>query len=109
MKIDSVAFECEPLSYPPLLRVTMQGRPLRILLDFDRYYDDDDRVELAEEAKAEDYSLLLISMPKIEQDTEFTPDRLQSALQDNDRTERCSGFAPGAWNRQPVPDFIWKI
>ena len=102
----------------------MQGTPLRILLDFDRYYDDDDRVELAEEAKAEDYSLLLISMPKIEQDTEFTPDRLQSALQDNDRTEwvfsrleeqwkqkvlRCSGFAPGAWNRQPVPDFIWKI
>ena len=67
LKIDSVAFECEPLSYPPLLRVTMQGTPLRILLDFDRYYDDDDRVELAEEAKAEDYSLLLISMPKIEQ------------------------------------------
>ena len=30
----------------------MQGTPLRILLDFDRYYDDDDRVELAEEAKA---------------------------------------------------------
>ena len=87
LKIDSVAFECEPLSYPPLLRVTMQGTPLRILLDFDRYYDDDDRVELAEEAKAEDYSLLLISMPKIDQDTEFTPDRLQSALQDNDRTE----------------------
>lgn len=49
----------------------MQGTPLRILLDFDRYYDDDDRVELAEEAKAEDYSLLLISMPKIDQDTEL--------------------------------------
>ena len=28
LKIDSVAFECEPLSYPPLLRVTMQGTPL---------------------------------------------------------------------------------
>lgn len=64
LKIDSVAFECEPLSYPPLLRVTMQGTPLRILLDFDRYYDNDDRVELAEEAKVEDYSLLLISIPK---------------------------------------------
>ena len=57
LKIDSVAFECEPLSYPPLLRVTMQGTPLRILLDFDRYYDNDDRVELAEEAKVEDYSV----------------------------------------------------
>lgn len=100
MKIDSVAFECEPLSYPPLLRVTMQGTPLRILLDFDRYYDDDDRVELAEEAKAEDYSLLVISMPKIEQDTEFTPDRLQSALQDNDRTEWVFSRLEEQWKQK---------
>ena len=100
LKTDSVAFECEPLSYPPLLRVTMQGTPLRILLDFDRYYDDDDRVELAEEAKAEDYSLLLISMPKIEQDTEFTPDRLQSALQDNDRTEWVFSRLEEQWKQK---------
>lgn len=100
LKIDSVAFECEPLSYPPLLRVAMQGTPLRILLDFDRYYDDDDRVELAEEAKAEDYSLLLISMPKIEQDTEFTPDRLQSALQDNDRTEWVFSRLEEQWKQK---------
>ena len=100
LKIDSVAFECEPLSYPPLLRVTMQGTPLRILLDFDRYYDDDDRVELAEEAKVEDYSLLLISMPKIEQDTEFTPDRLQSALQDNDRTEWVFSRLEEQWKQK---------
>ena len=26
LKIDSVAFECEPLSYPPLLRVTVRSR-----------------------------------------------------------------------------------
>lgn len=100
LKIDSVAFECEPLSYPPLLRVTMQGTPLRILLDFDRYYDDDDRVELAEEAKAEDYSLLLISMPKIDQDTEFTPDRLQSVLQDNDRTEWVFSRLEEQWKQK---------
>lgn len=100
LKIDSVAFECEPLSYPPLLRVTMQGTPLRILLDFDRYYDDDDRVELAEEAKVEDYSLLLISMPKIEQDTEFTPDRLQSVLQDNDRTEWVFSRLEEQWKQK---------
>ena len=100
LKIDSVAFECEPLSYPPLLRVTMQGTPLRILLDFDRYYDDDDRVELAEEAKAEDYSLLVISMPKIEQDTEFTPDRLQSVLQDNDRTEWVFSRLEEQWKQK---------
>lgn len=107
MKIDSVAFECEPLSYPPLLRVTMQGTPLRILLDFDRYYDDDDRVELAEEAKAEDYSLLLISMPKIEQDTEFTPDRLQSVLQDNDRTEWVFSRLEEQWKQMVM--VLWSM
>lgn len=64
------------------------------------YYDDDDRVELAEEAKAEDYSLLLISMPKIDQDTEFTPDRLQSALQDNDRTEWVFSRLEEQWKQK---------
>ncbi len=39
MEIDSVSFECEPLTYPPLLRVTLQGTQLRILLNFDGYYD----------------------------------------------------------------------
>ena len=64
------------------------------------HYDDDDRVELAEEAKVEDYSLLLISMPKIEQDTEFTPDRLQSALQDNDRTEWVFSRLEEQWKQK---------
>lgn len=58
------------------------------------------RVELAEEAKVEDYSLLLISMPKIEQDTEFTPDRLQSALQDNDRTEWVFSRLEEQWKQK---------
>lgn len=62
--------------------------------------DDSARVELAEEAKVEDYSLLLISMPKIEQDTEFTPDRLQSALQDNDRTEWVFSRLEEQWKQK---------
>ena len=57
-------------------------------------------MKLAEEAKAEDYSLLLISMPKIDQDTEFTPDRLQSALQDNDRTEWVFSRLEEQWKQK---------
>lgn len=60
----------------------------------------DYRVELAEEAKAEDYSILVISMPKIEQDTEFTPDRLQSVLQDNDRTEWVFSRLEEQWKQK---------
>jgi len=100
LEIESVFFECEPLSYPPLLRVTLQGTQLRILLDFDSYYDEDDRVKLAEEAKAEDYSLLMISMPKIDEDTEFTPVNLQKALQDNDRAEWVFSRLEEQWKQK---------
>ena len=57
-------------------------------------------MKLADEAKAEDYSLLLISMPKIDQDTEFTPDRLQSVLQDNDRTEWVFSRLEEQWKQK---------
>lgn len=43
---------------------------------------------------------MLISMPKIEQDTEFTPDRLQSALQDNDRTEWVFSRLEEQWKQK---------
>ena len=100
MEIDSVYFECEPLSYPPLLRVTLQGAPLRILLDFDSYYDDYDRVKLAEEERVEYYSLLIISMPKIDEDTEFAPARLQRALQDSDRAKWVFSRLEEQWKQK---------
>lgn len=100
MEIDSVYFECEALSYPPLLRVTLQGSQLRILLNFDSYYDDDDRVILEKEAKAEDYSLLMISMPKIDEDTKFTPVSLQKVLQDNDRAEWVFSRLEDQWKQK---------
>lgn len=100
MEIDSVYFECEPLAYPPLLYVTLQGTQLRILLNFDRYYDDDDRSKLADEAKTENYSLLMISMPKIVEDMEFTPDRLLRALQDDDRAEWIFSRLEEQWKQR---------
>lgn len=43
---------------------------------------------------------LYFFMPKIEQDTEFTPDRLQSALQDNDRTEWVFSRLEEQWKQK---------
>ena len=51
VRVDSVEFKCEPLAYPPLLTIKAQGSCLRILLDFNHYYDSEDLASLATEAK----------------------------------------------------------
>lgn len=57
VRVDSVEFKCEPLAYPPLLTIKAQGSCLRILLDFNHYYDSEDLASLATEAKNDGYSL----------------------------------------------------
>ncbi len=65
--VDSVGFKCEPLAYPPILMIKVQGSCLRILLDFNHYYDSEDLTALATEAKNEGYSLLKYAMPKLDE------------------------------------------
>ena len=78
--IDAIEFKCEPLSYPPFLMVHSQGSILRILLDFDNYYDDNDLMELSSQAQKDSYALLRYPLPKLDKDAEFTPERISNIL-----------------------------
>lgn len=85
--VDSVEFKCEPLAYPPLLQIEAQGSCLRILLDFNHYYDSEDLATLATEAKNDSYSLLKYAMPKLDENQEFTPDRIMTILKNYEKAE----------------------
>ena len=85
--VDSAEFKCEPLAYPPLLTIKAQGSCLRILLDFNHYYDSEDLAALATEAKNDGYSLLKYAMPKLDEDQEFTPDRIMTILKNYEKAE----------------------
>lgn len=74
--VDSVEFRCEPNSYPPILMVHFQSNLLRILLDFDHYYDSSDLLKLSSQAQKDGYALLCYSLPAINNNTEFTPERV---------------------------------
>lgn len=87
VRVDSVEFKCEPLAYPPLLTIKAQGSCLRILLDFNHYYDSEDLASLATEAKNDGYSLLKYAMPKLDEDQEFTPDRIMTILKNYEKAE----------------------
>lgn len=87
VRVDSLEFKCEPLAYPPLLTIKAQGSCLRILLDFNHYYDSEDLASLATEAKNDGYSLLKYAMPKLDEDQEFTPDRIMTILKNYEKAE----------------------
>lgn len=82
--VGEVSFECQPLSYPPLLIVHAAGHKLRILIDFGHYYDQYDFEQFAQEGADNEYSILLYKMPRIDDDSYFTPKHLQELLKSND-------------------------
>lgn len=51
------------------------------------YYDSEDLASLATEAKNDGYSLLKYAMPKLDEDQEFTPDRIMTILKNYEKAE----------------------
>ncbi len=68
IEIDTVEYQCALKDYPPKLFVTLNGHRLRILLDFGKYFDENDKRMFYNEAAAEGYSLLMYSLPKMGDD-----------------------------------------
>ena len=59
ISIDHPEYTCEEYAYPPMLLVWVNHKRLRILLDFDHYYDEADKRKIIKDAKAENYSVLM--------------------------------------------------
>jgi len=84
MTIKDVSYRCKELAYPPMLLITTGGSLLRIILDFGHYYDEEDKVLLAAEAKREGYALMMYHLPKIDDDS-FSPEQLSKIVTAGDQ------------------------
>ena len=85
--INSVVFECTELAYPPVLKVVSQGYELRIILEFNHYYTQEDQKILSDEAERSCYALLVYHLPKIDDHTSFAPPQLNSIIMKADNAE----------------------
>lgn len=79
VSIEGVFYECQNLAYPPMLRISVGKNLLRIILDFDNYYEKSDKDELIAEAEKEDYSVLMYKMPNINKG-DFSPKGLTELI-----------------------------
>lgn len=79
--IDDVSYECQKSQYPPLLQIAVGKSRLRILLNFDHYYDSADKGVLTEEAKKGNYSILMYSLPAIDKE-DFSPEKIAHMAED---------------------------
>ena len=101
--IDQVLCNCTSLAYPPELCIAVGTSSLRIILDFDHYYDDADRAGLAEEAKLGRYSTLMYSMPNIDEDS-FSPEQLIDIAQTEQRAHWVFGQLEARWRSRFYKD-----
>lgn len=85
--LDSVTFECENFAYPPMLKVRYEQSELRILLNFNYYYDSNDLRELSSAACNENYSILMYHLPSVTTSDNFTPEKLAHELDSTSNAE----------------------
>lgn len=76
----------EEKGYPPSLFLTIQGRKMRIVLDFGHYYKEAGKEILTEEAKAGGYSLLMYHLPGINQDC-FSPEQIKEIIKNGSQAD----------------------
>lgn len=99
VEIEAASFSCEPLQYPPVLFVTVSQKRLRILLEFENYYSQEDLTTFVNEARIGGYSSLLFHFPSIGDRAFFIPEQLKSVLTDGVREQK--------WIRSELTD-LWR-
>lgn len=98
VEIEDIIFSCEPLQYPPVLFVAISQKKLRILLEFENYYSQEDLVTFVNEARMGGYSSLLFHFPSIDDESFFMPEQLKSVL--------AAGVREQKWIRSELTD-LW--
>lgn len=73
--IENVEFSCEAKQYPPDLFLRVDGNRLRIIIDFDEYYTQEELAQLRS-----DCSMLVYAFPSPQNHEFFTPDNLHRTL-----------------------------
>lgn len=97
--IDDVKYTCKEFAYPPLLLVWVNHKRLRLLLDFDHYYDEADKRQVIEDAKAENYSVLMYAVDSIDKG-DFSPEALTHMLEIGSRARWLFNKREEEWRNQ---------
>ena len=75
--LEQVSYSCAPLQYPPELYLSVRGSKLRLLLEFGKYYSEDDLAVFSSEAEKGGYSTVLVHLPGIDKEAELHRAKLE--------------------------------
>lgn len=81
--IEDIDFSCKPSQYPPVLKVLVKNQWVRILVEFKNYYTEEDLKNLCSEAQEENYFILGLSFPDVNENSFFTQENLIEYLTNN--------------------------
>ncbi len=99
--LEQVSYSCAPLQYPPELYLSVRGSKLRLLLEFGKYYSEDDLAEFSSEAEKDGYSTVLVHLSGIDKEAEFTPSKIRDIL--------LSRSGEKTWVRSALADYMRSL
>lgn len=99
--LEQISYSCAPLQYPPELYLSVPGSKLRLLLEFGKYYSEADLAVFSAEAEKGGYSTILVHLPGIDKEAEFTPSKIRDIL--------FSSSGDKKWVRSALADHIRSL
>ena len=86
MDVDEVFCKCGASTYPPVLQIAVKGKLLRVILDFDHYYNEKDSARLSADAQRGGYSILRYQMSALDEDR-FSMERLAHMIENGKQAD----------------------
>lgn len=102
-ELHEVQYSCKLSQYPPTLEVSASGHRLRLLVEFGRYYSEEDLEVFRREAVDGDFSVMLLQFPDIRVETFFTKENLNKYVT---ISAEKSCWVRSAWKDKEHPEPI---
>ncbi len=83
IEIADVYYHVEPEQYPPLLIIETKKRPIRIVLNFGKYYSREDNMRFKEEALHSGWDCLFVQLPQIDESKSISKKQFTELIRQN--------------------------
>lgn len=97
-EVEDVFYHCDTEQYPPLMVGQVDGRPIRIILQFGRYYTGEDYKQFKAEAIRNNWDCLVICLPEITDEESLDYDAILEAIEHGSKKQWVHNRIQSEWD-----------
>ena len=99
-KVMEVFYHCDAEQYPPLMVGQVDGRPIRIVLQFGIYYTDEDYKQFRSEAIRNNWDCLIVNLPEITDENSLNRNAILEAIERDSQKQWVHNSIKAEWDHR---------